>query len=237
MTQSPGNNAPQVIIVEDDDDLRESIIEYLKLSGIAVAGVGTALEFYQAIAIKKYAIAILDLALPDQDGLVLSRYVRANTTMRILMLTARTSVEERLAGYESGADFYLLKPVDFRELAATIKNLLQRIPAMEAEASRDNPEKWLLVQKEWALVTPDGEALKLTSKEYAFLRCLANNHGHVVSREHLLDTLDYENNESGNRALESLVYRLRKKISPELDAPIKTATGEGYSFSSLLVLS
>jgi DNA-binding response OmpR family regulator len=205
-----------------------------------VTGVGTALDFYAEVAADNYAVAILDLALPDQDGLVISQYIRSNTGMRILMLTARTSVEDRLAGYESGADVYLLKPVDFRELAASLENLFGRLERDASSSITGNKmEKgyWRLNGEDWALESPEGDVMKMTSKEYQFLYALAEASGQIVSREELLKILGYALNESSNRSLESLVYRLRKKISPTLDTPIRTASGSGYTFTSPLQVS
>ena len=225
-----------IILVEDDPDLRESIVQYLTLKGHDVCGVGTAIDFYREVGDgSRYVLAILDLALPDQDGLILANYLRSNTQMRIVMLTARTSLEERLAGYDAGADVYMVKPVDFRELAATLTNLLDRIdrecgqfapPLSRAEGP------WRLERTEWELTTPQGRHVKLTAKEYAFLDCLISSDESIVQRERIMQCLGYERSESGNRSLESLVYRLRKKISPELDTPIKTANGSGYSFTA-----
>jgi len=236
----PHSDCSRIIIVEDDQDLRESILQFLTLKGFDVTGVGSAIEFYGEIIKKPYCIAILDLSLPDQDGLVLSGYLRANTGIRILMLTARSSLEERLAGYESGADFYLVKPVDFRELAASLSSMIQRMEAAGEESVHgigSGTDHWLLVKKEWLLLTPQGDEVKLTAKEYSFLNCLSADPSNIVSREMLLDSLGYQQNLSGHRALESLVYRLRKKISPDLDTPIKTASGSGYTFSSDIVLA
>jgi len=235
------SGSKRIIIVEDDEDLRDSIIKYLQLKGYEVTGVGTALDFYAEVAAGNYAVAILDLALPDQDGLVISQFIRSNSAMRILMLTARTSVEDRLAGYESGADVYLLKPVDFRELAASLENLFSRLDDSQgvgpSPVSRDEPDKvqWRLSREDWLLLSPQGESVKLTSKEYLFLSALTAEPGGIVSREELLNTLCYTPNESGNRSLESLVYRLRKKISSSLDTPIKTASGSGYTFTCPIV--
>ncbi|ABB23887.1 response regulator transcription factor [Pelodictyon luteolum] len=225
----------RVIIVEDDHDLRESIIKYLKLKGFDVVGVGTALNFYAEVAASAYAVAILDLALPDQDGLVIAKFIRANSRMRILMLTARMTLDDRLAGYESGADIYLVKPVDFRELAASLESLFGRIGEDVHEASVEHacgPERWLLSKERWLLLCPDGNSVKLTAKEYLFLSCLAEFPGLVISRADLLSSLGYPHTESSNRSLESLVYRMRKKVSPTLDTPIKAVSGEGYTFCS-----
>ncbi len=93
-------------MVEDDADFRESLIKYLKLHGYDVTGVGSAMEFYQHIATGQYAFAIVEIVLPDQNGLVLTEYLKNNTDMRIIILTARANIEDKLAGYYSGADIY-----------------------------------------------------------------------------------------------------------------------------------
>ena len=95
---------------------------------------------------------------------------------------------------------------------------------------------WTLVSDEWSLITSGGDKLHLTSKEYSFLNCLALTPKGIVSRDSILNVLGYEHNENGNRSLESLVYRLRKKISPPLDTPIKNANVTGYSFEALIQL-
>lgn len=225
----------RIIIVEDDNDLRESMIEYLQLDGYSVTAVANAISLYKEIASQPcYALAILDLTLPDQDGLVIARYLRSNTDIRILMLTARSSVDERLAGYESGADLYMIKPVHFPELSASVANLLDRLESEKnniKNGSDKTNEQWLLLQYDWLLVSPKGQSIKLTSKEFTFLQCLATETPLAVSRKKLLTALDYLQNNYGNRSLESLVNRLRKKIASLGTAPIKTSNGNGYSFT------
>ena len=230
----------RVVIVEDSLDLKESIVKYLRNKGIEAVGVGSAMEFYHEVATGRYSLAIVDLALPDQDGIVLSQYLRSNTSMRIIILTSRSSAEDRISGYDAGADIYMVKPVDFRELLASVTNLLCRVdelaqPHGDAESAEAN-EGWRLDKRNWALVTPDGVRFRLTSKEYLFIECIASEKLSIVQRRTVLTTLGYEHSEYGNRALESLVYRLRKKLSPMLDLPIKTVSGTGYSLTSPLYL-
>ena len=232
----------QIIIVEDDRDFRESIMEYLVLAGFDVTGAASALEFYQKIAQERFLLVILDIALPDQDGLVLAEYVRKNTDMRIIMLTAQTSQKSKIVAYESGADLYLTKPVDFPELLASITSILGRL--RNSHSGEQGEEKteyvsdleirpWELSRKEWALFTPEGEKIILTAKEFDFVEKLASCPRKVVEREELLQTLDYENSASGNRSLDALVHRMRrKKGNSEHSIPIKTSHGSGYSFSA-----
>ncbi len=236
----------QIIIVEDDRDFRESIMEYLVLAGFDVTGAASALEFYQKIAQDRFLLVILDIALPDQDGLVLAEYVRKNTDMRIIMLTAQTSQKSKIVAYEAGADLYLTKPVDFPELLASITSILGRLNnSHQGEQEEEKTEyaydleikPWELSRKEWALFTPECEKIILTAKEFDFVEKLASCPRKVVDREELLQTLDYENTASGNRSLDALVHRMRrKKGNSEHSIPIKTSHGAGYSFSAPIIV-
>ncbi len=250
---APQKPVQGVIIVEDDQDLRESLVTYLTLAGHTITGVGSALQFYQAIAEQNYALALLDVGLPDQNGLVLAEYLRNNTTMRIIMLTARTSLEDKLAGYNSGADLYMVKPLDFQELSAAISSMLGRIEPATAEQNRsdtgrmsspglpslskaENPA-WMLERSTRTLHTPQGEVIELTGKEFDLIACLASEGNEAVSRQAILKALLYQNDEFSNRSLESLIYRLRTKMAPCCSSvPIKTTHGVGYCFSAPLMM-
>lgn len=230
----------QVILIEDDADLRQSIMKFLQLDGIEVTGVSTAIELYREISLRNFAAAIVDLSLPDQDGIVLVRYLRQNTDMRILVLTAHASIENRLAAYRTGADLFLVKPVDFRELSATISSLISRA---ETEPSTASPSLavvgrlWMLNEEARELVSPAGNGVKLTTKEYLFLHGFIQNIGRTVPRDLLLSALGYQRNEYGHRALETLVHRLRKKTLSLGLLPLHTDHGSGYSFTAPFQLS
>ncbi|MEI8033028.1 MAG: response regulator transcription factor [Chlorobiaceae bacterium] len=234
----------RVIIVEDDYSIRKNMVDYLTIVGYEVAGVGSAVEFYQQLAAGlPYAVAIFDVGLPDQNGLVLAEYVRNNTGMRIIMYTARASIEDKIAGHEAGADIYLVKPVDLRELSLSIASLLRRIPDSAGKAltpgseKRSEPASWRVVCNSWILQTPEGKTIPLTAKELDFIKLLVTDGTYVAGRLDLLKKLGYNNNESGHRALEAIVNRLRRKITDiESDNPIKTAHGVGYAFSGNIVI-
>ncbi|WP_449258662.1 response regulator transcription factor [Chlorobium limicola] len=236
----------RIIIVEDDRDFRESIMEYLALAGFEVTGVSSALEFYLNIAEEQYLLVILDISLPDQDGLVLAEYVRKNTDMRIIMLTAQSSQKSKVTAYESGADLYLTKPVDFPELSASIASILGRLNAstvnrigQEKNESEPDHEKkqWQLQRNNWSMLTPEGELIQLTAKEFDLIEKLASFPNQIVERQVLLKTLDYENDEFGNRSLDALIHRLRrKKNGLSCRIPIKTAHGSGYCFSEPIII-
>lgn len=236
----------KIIVVEDDLDFRESMVEYLVLAGFDVTGVSSALEFYQNIARQAYALVVLDIGLPDQNGFVLAEYIRQNTDMRIIMLTAQSSVESKVTAYRSGADIYLVKPIDFAELAASLQSILGRLAEPEARQSHQpqatgaafpQEHAWKLLHTDRLLVTPEGSKVSLTSKEYDLLETLAGHPGSVVERQTLLKALVYDNDDFGNRALDALIHRLRRKKEELEDRiPIKTIHGSGYCFSAPILV-
>jgi len=236
----------RIIVVEDDRDFRESMVEYLELAGFDVTGTASALEFYQIISREQFPLVILDIGLPDQSGLVLAEYIRKNSDMRIVMLTAQSSLDTKLTAYRSGADIYLVKPIDFAELAASLDSILGRLEANNpASIDQSNikafsePEKpqWRLLRNVCTLITPLGNKTNLTSKEFDLLEKLASSPNMVVERPDLLKALDYDNDELGNRALDALIHRLRrKKEELEHRIPVKTIHGSGYSFSAPITI-
>ncbi len=246
-------NNKQIIIVEDDADFLEGMIEYLSLSGFDVTGVKSALEFYCSISLQKYQLVILDISLPDQNGIVLADYVRNNTEMRIIMLTAQSSLESKIAAYQAGADIYLVKPIDFSELSASLYSLLGRLdteshtpqePISGKKKNQAEPiikqesAQWTLSRNEWTLCTPKEEKIKLTSKEFNLIESLASNPNEVIGRQALLKILDYENDDFGNSSLDALIHRLRHKKGEFNDKiPIKTAHGSGYCFSAPIMIT
>lgn len=245
-SSDPSANNKRVIVVEDNRDFRESMVEYLVLAGLNVTGVESALEFYKSISLQTYLLVILDIGLPDQNGLVLAEYVRNNTDMRIVMLTAQSSLESKISAYQSGADIYLVKPIDFSELSASIHSMLGRLEEQHSSRQEINKaesalekgqNQWQLVTSGWTLCSPKGEEIKLTSKEFDLIYQLALVHNSIALRQDILKALDYENNDFGNRALDALIHRLRRKNeSLNSRIPIKTIHGSGYSFSSPIII-
>ena len=118
--------ATKIIIVDDDCALCEQTVEYLSLSGFDVVGVGSAAELYRRLAVEDFAIIVLDVRLPDEDGLSIATHIRKSRNVGIIMATASGETADRILGYEAGADLYLTKPIDFKELVAAVNNLTQR---------------------------------------------------------------------------------------------------------------
>jgi len=225
----------RVLVAGVQRELLESLVKALNLAGIDATGVGSGLHFYRALAESCYSIAVLDAGLADQNPYILADYCRKNTCMGIIMLSGRSTVEDRIQGYKSGADMFLANPVDSRELAAAILRLANRSAINGCAAAKQTPPgSWQLLKKNWQLVTPFGMPITLTAKEIQFLTCLAEIPGKPVRRAYIFDTLGYRDDEYANRAMDSLVRRLRRKIenSSNLPSPIKTIRNQGYCFSS-----
>ena len=230
----------RIIIVEDDADLRESIAEYLTISGYQVTGVGSGRAFYRALDEAAYQVAIIDLGLPDQPGMVLVEYLHANTDMGIIILTASDSEASQLQGYQTGADLYLTKPIASSVLESAIARLVKRLNLQQTAIQQNQltPGGWQLHRDKWLLVSPQGVEVPLTSLEFRFLAKLAGTSDLQASRQELLQEFYSDADEYTGRALDALVRRLRTKLSNRQDAvaPIKTVYGTGYCFAEQLVL-
>ncbi len=238
----------RVTIVDGDSIFLHAMVEHLTSQGYSVTGLVTAGDFYKHLFTSRCDLAIIDVALPDQSGLVLAEYVRKNTDARIIMLNTRPDVEDRLAGYGSGADVCLVKPVDGRELSAIIANMFDRtdsagprvetLPSSSDSLVEESGKAWKLFRNEWSLHTPGGDTLSLTAKEFDFMLSLVLQSTAIVTRQYILKILGYQPNEQGNRALESLIYRLRRKTETfGYGFPVKTYRGIGYCLASPILLA
>lgn len=233
------NDKIRVIFVEDDPDLCDSLVEFMELSGMEAVGVNSGLEFYNCMAKKVFDVAVLDVGLPDQNGYVLAEYARRNYALGVIILTAHGEADDRLKGYESGADVYMVKPVDCRELAMAIRNLCSRLNSAAAQKAQPDSSSWLLDNGSWTLRSPKGDTITLTAKELQFITILSREAGNMIRRQHLLGELGYGDDEYANRAMDSLVRRLRRKIETATGTPppIKTAYTGGYSFAAPVVIN
>lgn len=176
------------------------------------------------MAVETFAILILDYRLPGENGLSIAAHVRAHSATGIIMLTAKNSIEDRLRGHEAGADFYLTKPVDLRELGASVRTLFRRLEIT------DQKPRWTVDESGFTLFAPNGRSVPLTPNELALLRPLASPSGVVVSRSALLTALGYAPDDIANRNLDAALRRLRLKVRDQTgDAlPLRTVHSIGY---------
>lgn len=224
----------RVIIVEDDIELRDSLADYLAVAGHEVTGVGSAIELYQAIALARYDVALVDVNLPHHNGLSIAAYLSQNTGLSVIVMTVRGTVEDRVAGYEAGADLYMVKPVACEELHAAILTLhKRRLRGGEPLAGIDF---WTLQRPSFRLVAPGGAGVELTRGEMRFIERLALDQGSIVTRGELNRLMGYDLGDGDSRALNAAVSRLRLKVHGACNTtlPVQTVQGEGYVLSARL---
>jgi two-component system phosphate regulon response regulator OmpR len=234
---------PRALIVDDDEKLGALLAEYLGRFGWSVRGAVTADEGLRALAAEAPDIVILDVMLPGTDGFEVCRRIRQSSGVPIVMLTARGDVMDRIVGLELGADDYLPKPFEPRELLARMQAVLRRgatssgapygassgVVVAADERVRCGP---LEVSFSTCTVKLDGRPVWLTSAELELLFLLVRNRGRVLSRDRILDETRGIDWESFDRSIDVLVSRLRQKLSDDPRQPrfVRTVRGVGYSF-------
>ncbi len=217
----------RVLVVEDEPDLREAIASYLNLEpGIRADGVGSLAAAQQWMAQHDFDILVLDLGLPDGDGLAWLETRTGLSGKGLIITTARGEGPQRVMGVRAGADVYLVKPVLPEELVALVHNLARRLPPAQARV-------WRLDPTAWSIMAPDGVTIKLTHSEHALLLGLASKPGLAVEREELVRCLGHDSRYYDARRMEILVRRLRTKARSALGypLPLETVHGVGYAFT------
>ena len=242
---------PQSILVVDDDDaLRKLLIDYLTGHGLSVTGVGTATEAVQAVARQDYSLVLLDLNLPDGDGIDLARRWRAEANIAIICLTGRLEEADRVMGLELGADDYITKPFSLREVLARIRAVTRRAGnALASESAGESPSHsgvqvpvtrgkhprayrfaaWGLNLNTRRLTSPEGKPVSLTNAEFNLLAVFLGTPGRIISREQLLErTRAFD--DIYDRAIDVQILRLRRKLEADAKNPklLCTERGVGY---------
>ncbi|MFZ5778855.1 MAG: response regulator [Pseudomonadota bacterium] len=223
--------AERILMIDDDVRLAAMVSDYLGGAGFRVTAAATARDGEALLKREAFDAVILDLMLPDADGLDLCRRLRAATDVPILMLTARGEPMDRVVGLEVGADDYLAKPFEPRELQARLRAILRRRGApARPELLRFGR---LEIDKGARLVRVDGEERPITSYQFALLLALAERAGRVLSRDALMDLLKGEKLEAFDRSVDVHVSRIRAAIEDDPKKPrrILTVRGAGYVFA------
>jgi two-component system, OmpR family, response regulator len=239
MTQSP-----HIIIVDDEAPAREMVGDYLKMHGFGVTLCDGGKSLRSVIETSQPDLVVLDLNMPEEDGLSIIRDLKRRMNVPVIMLTATASPIDRVVGLELGADDYVAKPCELRELMARIRSVLRRstpvkTAAPEATAAKTEKEqlvrfgtKWLDLQAQ-ALRDDEGNEHPLTASEFGLLKVFAANPKRVLSRERLLELANARDAEAFDRAVDLRIMRIRRKIEidPTKPAVIRTIRGGGYLFS------
>lgn len=217
----------KILIVEDDDRVADALGAFLRKSGYATARAAHGAGALEALG-SDTEVVLLDLGLPDIDGIDLCRRIRARTGVPIIIATARNEVRDRITGLRAGADDFLVKPYDVRELVARIEAVTRRSRTMPTDAEREQSVdiggvRFDLVARQ---VLVDGVAVELTRKEFDIVAVLVRYPGVVVPRERIIREVWNSDWHSFSRSLEVHVGSIRRKIGP--GAPIETVRGVGY---------
>jgi two-component system, OmpR family, response regulator len=241
MTQSQ-----HIIIVDDEAPAREMVGDYLKMHGFAVTLCDGGKSLRSVIETNVPDLVVLDLNMPEEDGLSIIRDLKSRINVPVIMLTATASPIDRVVGLELGADDYIAKPCELRELMARIRSVLRRsapakVAAPEASSAKAEKEqlvrfgtKWLDLEAQ-ALRDDEGNEHPLTASEFGLLKVFAANPKRVLSRERLLELANARDAEAFDRAVDLRIMRIRRKIEldPTKPAVIRTIRGGGYLFSPI----
>lgn len=238
------DKADSILIVDDDQEIRRLLVDYLARNGFDAHAARDGREMWQMLERHPVDLIVLDLMLPDTDGLTLCRDLRAKTNtsstpnsqnIPVLILTARGEETDRIVGIEMGADDYLVKPFNPRELLARIKSILRRTRTLPPNLMPETARYlvfagWILDTAERLLTTPDGVATPLSGGEYRLLRILLDHPNRVLNRDQLTEMIHGREAEPYDRAIDVQVSRLRQRLRDDSREPalLKTVRGEGY---------
>lgn len=233
------NHAPHILIVDDDADIRDLLRDFFQRRGLKVSLAHDGAGMNVILNDAEVDIIVLDLMLPGQSGLELCQDIRRRSKIPIIMLTAVSDTTDRIVGLEMGADDYISKPFDPRELLARIKAVLRRHEPSSSESSERRPadgtyrfDGWILDVDRRRLLDPKGIRVELTRAEFNLLQALVESAERVLSREQLIERCGGDASYSFDRSIDILVSRLRRKLEDDPKAPrlIHTVRGGGYQF-------
>lgn len=223
---------PRIAVLEDDEAFRTDVLmPGLTKHGFDVEGFANPTQLYRRMLAYSFDVVLLDVGLPGEDGLSVARYLRAASSVGIVVLTGRRDVRERITGLDDAVDVWLSKPTEIEMIVATCRSLLRRIlvaaPAQSITLAR---KQWRVDMESWALYAPSGRYVELTRSERSILRCLQMANGEPVSREVLIAELGESVEAFDAHRLEMIVHRLRRKVASALGEPLplRSVRGRGY---------
>jgi len=209
----------RVVVVEDEADLRDSVVKFLSRRGMEVRGVGDGRALTAELARAPADVVVLDVNLPGETGFVLAARLRALQQVGVIMMTARTEVTDQIVGLSTGADSYLTKPVNLGVLEAAIRSLAGRLQDLRPPDSAGPSGRWRLDVSGWRLIAPDGREAALSTNEFRILKTLVGA-GDLVRRETLFAALGKEGGIADGYSLNTLLNRLRRKAEADCGAAL-----------------
>ena len=230
---------PHILLVDDERDIRDPLASYLSRNGLRVTRAENAAAARQLLTAYAIDLVLLDIMMPGEDGLSLAGYIRATTSIPVILLTAKAEEMDRVVGLEIGADDYVTKPFSPSELLARIKAVLRRVGENGQLVRAPDTDSysfgaWLLKSGERELVGEDGVATPLSTGEYNILHAFVTHPRRVLTREQLLDLSQGRELAAFERSIDNHISRLRKKIEANSSDPklIKTVWGGGYMLAA-----
>ncbi|MGY0616417.1 two-component system response regulator TorR [Vibrio sp. FJH11] len=229
-----------VLVVEDDVVTRSKLAGYFQNEGYTVSEAGSSAEMRETLQAGDIDLIMLAINLPGEDGLMLTRELRSQSDIGIILVTARTDSIDKIVGLEMGADDYVTKPFELRELLVRVKNLLWRIStAQNGSKSCETNEQHIVRFGEWTFdiqrraLSRSGEPVKLTKAEYELLVALSSYPNQVLSRERILNMISHRVDAPNDRTIDVLIRRMRAKMEYDPKNPqiFVTVHGEGYMFA------
>lgn len=218
----------RLLLIEDDEQMAQLLMRFLKRHGMYVAHVTRPSQALAMLAVDSFDLIILDLSLPEMDGLLLCSKIRETSDVRIIISSARSDLDDKLTGLENGADDYLPKPYDPRELLARIKTVLKRDSTSILE---ETSQSRFRIDEASTQIFFDERALRLTLAEFEILKLLLKKSNRTISRVDIANSIDSHRFESGVESINILIGRIRKKLDPDhFDTFIQTVRGIGYRF-------
>jgi two-component system OmpR family response regulator len=231
-----------ILIVDDDRDIRSLLADYLETNGYRALAAADGTAMWKALGEARPDLVVLDLNLPGDDGLTLCRKLRADSDIPVIMLTARNEPLDRILGLEMGADDYLPKPFEPRELLARIRSVLRRSHAMPSNAQADKVQKihfsgWTLDLAARHLLNPDGIVIMLSGAEFRLLRVFLEHPNRILNRDQLLNLTQGRDADPFDRSIDIQISRLRQKLGEDARLPqiIKTVRNGGYVLAGQVV--
>lgn len=223
-----------LLVVDDDQEIRELLQDYLQNNGYRVSVVADGAGMWKLLEHQHIDLVVLDIMLPGDDGLTLCRQLRATSAVPVIMLTALGDETDRIVGLELGADDYLGKPFNPRELLARIRGVLRRASGEVGEMQTLRFADWTLDRNAHHLISPEGVIINLSSGEYRLLDVFVTHPNRVLSRDQLMEILQGRDLSPFDRSIDVQVSRLRRRLKDNAESPelIKTIRGEGYLFSA-----
>ncbi|MEM7077421.1 MAG: response regulator [Pseudomonadota bacterium] len=225
-----------ILVVEDEPITREQLVAYFEDEGYRVSSTGSGDEVYKIVRDTDVILVLLDIKLPGKDGLTLTREIRAHHDIGIILVTSKQEQIDRILGLESGADDYVTKPFDPRELLSRARNLIRRVQIQQTQRKRNHLRTflgWSLDLNKRELTSPDGELVQLSAGEYQLVLAFMEQAGEVMNRDQLMNRIRNREWFPDDRYIDVLVGQLRKKLGERASNAkiIATIHGTGYLFT------